>query len=177
MPFLAVYALALVPYGCHQKTDARQVSLSAGGSESSGPNDAILTAIRAHLAHNTNLRQNSFDASIKDIQFDGNRAQAKVDFHARSGAGTMELTYALEKQSGGWHVIESTTDSSSFSHPAVGANGSMQSGGNSVAAGSSVFQTMDKLNVNLSGGADPGKKAQPMNASSKAATTTANPPY
>ncbi|HKV25228.1 MAG TPA: hypothetical protein VJN93_11610 [Candidatus Acidoferrum sp.] len=174
---LTLLTFTLVTIGCHQKPSAGDVSLGATSSDTSGPNDAILTAIRAHLAHNSNLRQNSFDASIKDIHFDGNRAQAKVEFHARSGAGTMELTYALEKQDGGWHVIESTTDSSTFSHPAVGANSSMQPAGKSAAGSSSVFQTMDKLDVNSNGATTPGKQSQPVNASSKAAAPAANPHY
>jgi hypothetical protein len=104
--------------GCQQHGKS-QPGTPAVASADTSPNAAIQTAIQAHLAHNGNLRLDSFDMEVKQVTFDGDHARAQVEFHAKSGGGTMQLTYALVKRDGAWSVVESTPRGSNFSHPGL----------------------------------------------------------
>jgi hypothetical protein len=108
------------------------------------PNDAIRTAIQAHLAHNGNLSLQSFDTEVKQVKLEGDQAQAQVEFHVRNGSGSMQLTYALTKRDGAWFVVGSTPGGSNFSHPAL--DKSQPSGTSGTIPGdSSIFHLMDNL--------------------------------
>ncbi|MGB8474825.1 MAG: hypothetical protein WCE61_12135 [Candidatus Acidiferrum sp.] len=133
--------------GCqHQKQDNSFSSGQVAPPVDSSPNAAIRTAIQAHLAHNTNLRMDSFEMELKQVTFDGDHAQAQVEFHAKSGGGTMQLNYALAKKDGVWSVVESTPAGSNFSHP--GTNKSQGTGAPGQMGGESdVFQALDKLHA------------------------------
>src|ERR1700687_4114575 len=110
--------LCAVAVGCQQSGNS--VSRApAVASADAGQNDAIRSAIQAHLAHNGNLSLNSFDTEVKQVTFDGDHAQAQVEFHAKNGPGTMQLTYALAKRDGAWSVVESTPGGSNFSPPGL----------------------------------------------------------
>src|SRR6267378_3938203 len=114
--FLVVSAVVFA--GCQYRSN----SVSGApvlASEDASPNDAIRTAIQAHLAHNGNLSLQSFDAEVKQVNLDGDHAQAQVEFHVKGGPGSMRLTYALVKRSGIWSVVGSTPGGSNFSHPAL----------------------------------------------------------
>jgi len=97
------------------------------------PEDSVRTAIRAHLAHNTNLNLQAFDTDVKQVTIQGDHAQAQVEFRLKSGPGAMQMTYALEKRDGAWSVINSDLDSN-FNHPAPGQG---QGGGPSNMPGAS----------------------------------------
>jgi hypothetical protein len=109
---------AAVLAGCQQRGNSVSGALAAASADAS-PNDAIHTAIQAHLAHNGNLSLTSFDTEVKQVTFDGDHAQAQVEFHVKNGTGTMQLTYALAKHDGAWSVVESTPGGSNFSHPTL----------------------------------------------------------
>ena len=113
-------------------------------SANATPKDAIQNAIQAHLAHNGNLRPDAFDMTIRQVTFNGDHAQAQVEFHAKSGTGTMQLTYALSKQAGTWSVIESKPDGSNFSHPPLEKNQSPAASGK-MGNNSDIFQVLDKV--------------------------------
>jgi len=136
---------AAVFAGCqHQQQGSLISSGQVAPPADSGPDAAVRSAIEAHLAHSTNLRLNSFDMEMKQVTYDGDHAQAQVEFHAKTGGGTMQLRYALEKKDGAWSVLESTPGGSNFSHPGptnphgTGANGQM-------AGQSDIFSALDKL--------------------------------
>ena len=95
---------------------------SAGSSQVDGPDGEIRTAILAHLAHRGTLNLQAFETEVKQVTFQGDRAQALVDFHVKNGPGTMQLTYQLEKRDGGWAVTESNPVGSNFSHPSLDSN-------------------------------------------------------
>src|SRR5690242_2945517 len=140
---LALFAASFA--GCKQRVDSVPVaSAPAAPALDTGPNAPIKTAIEAHLSHNGNLKLDSFDMEVKQVTFDGNHAKAQVEFHAKSGGGTMQLTYALAKQDGQWAVVESTPNGSNFSHPGPDT-GQMPAAGGKTGDDSSVFQTLDKL--------------------------------
>jgi hypothetical protein len=140
---ITLVASAAVLAGC------KQGSLPIAGSPvvaatNSSPTDAIQTAIQAHLAHNGNLRLDAFDITMKQVTFDRDQAQAQVEFHAKSGAGTMQLTYALSKQAGTWNVIESKPGGSNFSHPPLDRT-LVPAASGKMATNSDIFQVLDKV--------------------------------
>ena len=89
-------------------------------SQSQAPEDAIRTAIQAHLAHKGTLNLQAFDTDVKQVTIQGDHAQAEVEFHVKGGPGVMQLTYSLEKRDGAWSVSESDPVGSNFTHPALG---------------------------------------------------------
>ena len=111
---------------------ADNVATALSGSQT--PEDSIRTAIQAHLAHQGNLNLQSFDTEVKQVNIQGDHAQAQVEFHVKGGPGVMQLTYALDKHDNAWSVVESVPASSNFSHPpldgsAPNANGAPNSAG------------------------------------------------
>jgi hypothetical protein len=108
------------------------------------PNDAIRTAIQAHLAHNGNLNLKSFDTEVKQVTIDRDRAEAQVEFHVKNGTGMMQRTYALAKREGAWSVVESMPVDSNFSHPTLGQAQAPAEGG-AIGGESSVFRALDNF--------------------------------
>src|SRR5271169_5822912 len=141
-----VVALAFSSFvfaGCQQHGNAES-SVPAVVSADAKPDAAIRSAIQAHLAHNSNLRLDSFDMELEQVAYDGDHAQAHVEFRAKSGSGSMKLTYAIAKRDGTWQVTESTPGGSNFSHPGLDkTQGTSASGkmGNS----SDIFQVLEKF--------------------------------
>jgi hypothetical protein len=139
--FLMASAAVLV--GCQHRGDSVP-GVPVVASADSIPNEAIRTAIKAHLSHNTNLSLKSFDTEVKQVKVDGDHAQAQVEFHVKNGPGTMQLTYALIKQNGAWVVTGSMPVGSNFSHPALDKAQASPAGG-TTAGDSSIFHVMDNL--------------------------------
>jgi hypothetical protein len=129
--------------GCQQH--ANSVSgAPAVTSAAASPNDAIRTAIQAHLAHNGNLNLKSFDTEVKHVTIDSDRALAQVEFHTKNGPGTMQLTYKLEKRDGAWAVVESKPVGSNFSHPALDNTPAPAAGG-TMGGDSAIFHVLDNF--------------------------------
>lgn len=127
---------------CQQRgTSGPEVSVA---STDTNPDNAIRSAIRAHLAHNANLDSNAFDTQVKRVTFQGDRAQAEVEFHVKNGSGVMQLMYSLAKQNGAWSVTESTPMGSNFSHPETN-QAQISSRNTTKNADSSIFRTMDNF--------------------------------
>jgi hypothetical protein len=147
-PIVIIFAvLAAVLAGCQQRSNSVS-GAPVVASADAGPNDAIRTAIQAHLSHNGNLSLKSFDTEVKQVKLEGDRAEAQVEFHVKNGPGTMRLTYALLKRDGAWSVIESTPGGSNFSHPALDKTQPPAAGG-TMGGDSAVFRALD----NFHGGA------------------------
>ena len=91
----------------------------AAPGEVQGPNEAIRSAIEAHLAHRGTLNLKAFDTELKQVTIQGNHATAQAEFRVKGGPGVMQLTYALEQRDGAWSVVESDPVGSNFSHPAL----------------------------------------------------------
>jgi hypothetical protein len=85
----------------------------------SGAEVSIRSAIQAHLEHQRNLNLQSFDTDVKQVNVQGDHAQAQVEFHIKGGPGVMQMTYALEKHDSVWSVVDSEPASSNFPHPAM----------------------------------------------------------
>lgn len=148
MKFKILIGLTLVAAlsaGCQQHGDSASIASAPTVPQTDvSPIAPIKTAIQAHLAHNSNLRLDSFDMELKQITFDGDHAKAQAEFHAKRGEGTMQLTYALAKRDGTWSVIESTPNGSNFSHPGLD-KGQVRAAGGKGGDDSSVFQVLDRL--------------------------------
>jgi len=129
--------------GCQQRSN----SVSGAPvvvSRDASPNDAIRTAIQAHLAHNGNLSLQSFDTEVKQVQLEGDHAQAQVEFHVKNGPGSMRLTYALAKRDGTWFVVGSTPGGSNFSHPPLD-KAQVPAAGGAMGGDSAIFRALDNF--------------------------------
>src|SRR6267143_6138267 len=129
--------------GCQQRSN----SVSGAPvvvSRDATPNDAIRTAIQAHLAHNGNLSLQSFDTEVKQVKREGDHAQALVEFHVKNGSGTMQLTYALTKRDGTWSVAGSAPSGSNFSHPALDKTQAPMAG-KTMIGDSAIFRALDNF--------------------------------
>lgn len=139
----------VIASGCKQEAGT-VVGTNMTSAANATPADSIRAAINAHVAHNGNLRPDAFDTEVKQLTLNGDHAQAQVEFRAKNGPGTMQLTYSLEKRDGAWVVAESTPSGSNFSHPTAGMpaqdNGAMP-GGNT-----SVFDALDKMHDHANAG-------------------------
>ncbi len=130
--------------GCQQRANSLSGTPAVTSADAS-PNDAIRTAIQAHLAHNGNLNLKSFDTDVKQVTIDRDYAQAQVEFRVKNA---MQLTYKLQKRNGAWAVVESDPVGSNFSHPALDKAQAPAAGG-TMGGDSAIFRALD----NFHGGA------------------------
>ena len=100
----------------------------AGCKQPMSDNDAILVAIKSHLAARGNLNTAAFDMEIQKVSIQGDQAQADVAFHVKDGPGMMQLSYTLKKAGGNWAVVESNPVGSNFTHPVLDGTGSAAPG-------------------------------------------------
>ena len=162
--------ISSVAMGCQQRVNSVSDTPAVTSADTS-PNDAVRIAIQAHLAHNGNLSLKSFETDVKQVIFDGDHAQAQVEFHVKNGPGTMQLTYALAKRDGAWSVVESTPSSSNFSNPALDKSQAPAEGG-TMGGSSDVFRALD----NFRGGpAAPQQNLPPGHPQVAASPKDANP--
>ena len=129
--------------GCQQHANSLSGAPAVTSADAS-PNDAIRTAIQAHLAHNGNLNLKSFDTDVKEVTIDRDHAQAQVEFHVKNGPGVMQLTYQLEKRGGAWAVVESQPVGSNFSHPAFDKAQAPAASG-TMGGDSAIFRALDNF--------------------------------
>jgi hypothetical protein len=134
---LAVVLMMALAAGCAK--NAGPASTTADGSANasaakvaaapSGAEASIRSAIQARLEHQRNLNLQSFDTDVKQVNIQGDHAQAQVEFHIKGGPGVMQMTYALEKHDNVWSVVNSEPAGSNFPHPAVDGSAANSSNG------------------------------------------------
>jgi zona occludens toxin (predicted ATPase) len=139
--FLVVSAVVFA--GCRYRSNSVSGPPVLASADAS-PNDAIGAAIQAHLTHNGNLSLQSFETELKQVNLDGDHAQAQVEFHVKSGPGSMRLTYALAKRDGTWLVVGSTPGGSNFSHPALDKT-QAPAADETVVGNSAIFRALDNF--------------------------------
>ena len=81
---------------------------------------AVKTAIQSYLASRGTLNLEAMDVDIKEVKVTGDRAEAQVEFRAKSGGGGMQMAYALERLNGVWTVKQSQSPMGESSHPPIG---------------------------------------------------------
>src|SRR5712664_339893 len=134
---------AVVSAACQHRNNSVSGAPVLASADAS-PNDAIRTAIQAHLAHNGNLSLKSFDTEVKQVNRESDHAQALVEFHVKNGAGTMQLTYVLTKRDGTWSVVGSTPGGSNFSHPALDKPEAPEAA-KTMGGDSAIFRALDNF--------------------------------
>lgn len=153
---ISLVASIAVIAGCQQHANSVSGATTVTSADPSS-NDAIRTAIQAHLAHNGNLNLKSFDTQIKQVTFANDHAQAQVEFHVKNGPGAMQLTYKLEKRDGAWAIVESKPVYGNFSHPALDKAQAPAAGG-TISGDSAIFRALDNFH---GGAATPPQKLPP----------------
>ncbi len=124
--------------------------LAGGCKKASNSNDEILAAVKRHLSERGTLNLAAFDTQIKQVTYQGDRAQAEVVFRVKNGQGAMQLGYNLEKRNGAWTVVEAKPAGSNFMHPGLEQE---QSG---AAPGTDPALSEALKNFKPQGGATPG---------------------
>lgn len=94
--------------------------------------DAIRASIEKHLSGRADLNLSAMDREVKQISVNGDHATAQVEFRLKQGAGSMQVEYALERQSGEWAVTNSQPGGGQSPHPGMGSPGA---GGNGMPQG------------------------------------------
>jgi len=90
---------AVVFAGCQHRSNSVSGAPVLASADAS-PNDAIRTAIQAHLAHNGNLSLKSFDTEVKQVKREGDHAQALVEFHVKNGPERCSLLMFWQNEMG-----------------------------------------------------------------------------
>lgn len=74
---------------------------------------AVEAALRAYLAERPGLAMDKMDMEVKDVQFNGDTAEADVVFRVKGGEGEMAMHYTLRRQENQWVVERSGQSGSS----------------------------------------------------------------
>lgn len=65
---------------------------------------AVEAAIRAYLSQRPDLALDKMEMELKQVEFQGETAEADVVFRVKSGEGEMPFHYRLRRQGTGWVV-------------------------------------------------------------------------
>ena len=98
----------LFTVGCKAKPDERE---------------ALRLGVVRHLAAVQGLNMPNMEINITQFSVNGNQATAQVEIRAKgaeAAAGSMQLSYSLEKRGDEWIVVKSAPAGGSLQHPAKG---------------------------------------------------------
>jgi hypothetical protein len=85
--------------------------------------ELIRQGIVQHLSSMQGLNLPNMDINVTQFSVNGNQATAQVEIRAKgteATAGTMQLSYNLEKRGAEWVVVKSAPAGGSLQHPAPG---------------------------------------------------------
>lgn len=104
-----------VPWMCA----AAVLIFTAGCKKGANENEQIRAAIVKRLTERGTLNMGAFDTDLKQVNVQGDKAQADVVFHPKNGPqeAQMQMSYSLEKRNGVWTVLESKTAGGGMNHP------------------------------------------------------------
>ncbi|MGH9774116.1 MAG: hypothetical protein ACRD50_04115 [Candidatus Acidiferrales bacterium] len=68
---------------------------------------AVRAAVDAYLATKSSLIRNAMDFNVVGFSNTGNQGEAQVEFRAKTGGGSFQITYELARQGKGWVVTGS----------------------------------------------------------------------
>ena len=97
---------------------------TAGCKKSGNENELIRTAIVKRLTERGTLNMAAFDTELKQVNLQGDKAQADVLFRSKGGpeGAQMQMSYSLEKRNGVWTVLDTKSAPGDMGHlPADGA--------------------------------------------------------
>src|SRR5574337_34268 len=81
---------------------------------------AIRAAVQKHLSERGNLNMAGMEVEVKKVTTQENRAEAQVEFRAKQGGASMQMTYNLERQGDAWVVRGGRPAVGDASHPPMG---------------------------------------------------------
>jgi len=140
---------------------AALIALAGCKQQQKSDSDAIRAGIEDHLASLKTLNLSAMDMEVTNVNIQGDRAQAQVEFRPKSGAPAnagMLVSYSLNKQKGNWVVEKTLSTGGIIDHPAAGANPHQQSGqpGTLGATDSQMIQDLVHRNSPEAGTLPPG---------------------
>lgn len=92
--------------------------VSCGSLHKSNPETAIRQAIEEHLAGRTGLASDKIVMELKQVQVNGDRAEADVVFHSRTDPkALMAFHYQLRSEGKQWKVENGHPSAESLPHP------------------------------------------------------------
>ena len=97
--------------------------------------EAIKAGVIRHLASVQGLNVPNMEVTVTQLSVTGNQATAQVEIRAKNGdnsAGTMNLSYNMEKRGDEWVVLKGAPAGGTLQHPAPG---DMPSGSGSLPPG------------------------------------------
>ena len=89
----------------------------AGCKKARGDQEAIRESVEKHLQGNQSLNLSAMDMNFEQIQVEGDKAEADVQFLLKQGGVTMQMSYFLERHAGDWVVVKSQPMDGQFAHP------------------------------------------------------------
>ena len=100
---------------------AAALLIFSAGCKKSG-NEQMRTAIVKRLTERGTLNMASFDTELKQVNVQGDKAQADVVFRSKGGpeGAQMQMSYSLEKRNGVWTVLDSKSAAGGMGHPPMG---------------------------------------------------------
>ena len=88
-----------------------------GCKKAQGDQEAIRQSVERHLRGNQSLNLSAMDMNFEQIQVEGDKAEADVQFLLKQGGVTMQMAYFLERHAGEWVVVKSQPMDGQFAHP------------------------------------------------------------
>ena len=85
--------------------------------------EAIKAGVIKHLASVQGLNVPNMEVTVTQLSVTGNQATAQVEIRAKNGdnsAGTMNLSYNMEKRGDEWVVLKGAPAGGTLQHPAPG---------------------------------------------------------
>jgi hypothetical protein len=93
------------------------VTAATADTSAQNDHDAIVEAIRKHLASNSTINMAVMDMDVSQVNVNGDQGQANADFRLKQGGTTMQMTYFLERHAGTWIILRSQPGGGQFAHP------------------------------------------------------------
>jgi hypothetical protein len=107
-----------------------------GCSRSKGPQtkEAVQAAIEAHLAQRQNLMLSNMTVEVQDVKFQGDTAEAQVNFRSKKASDLVVGVRYLLRRSGDTWKVESSSPTTGMGGAAHGGMGTSPHGGSEAAA-------------------------------------------
>jgi hypothetical protein len=79
--------------------------------------DLVRQAVEDHVRNDRGINLSAMDMSVDSVSIAGDRAQANATFRVKQGGAAMVMVYSLERQGGGWLVVNDQPAGGQFAHP------------------------------------------------------------
>lgn len=93
------------------------LACAGGCKKAASDQDAIRASIAQHLKEDSTLNMAAMDLDVRQININGDRAQAQVEFRLKQGGASMQVAYNLERRDGAWSVLKGAPAGGQIAHP------------------------------------------------------------